>query len=164
MASRPDLGLTPSPYSGYKFVIDNRDTGVKPRYQRIDSQSQSLHYVQAFAVKNRVDLSQLLSTPPLPGRSVLWTTAFNHGLKEQFAILVARVLVEHIPYFADDFNGLVENLIPHQYTSEMAKKSEVVNCDKSIHFICTLILNFMYIWFLGPIGSTTIAKLTIKTW
>ena len=65
-------------------------------------------------------------------------------LKEHFAILVARVLVEHIPYFADDFRGLVETHIPHQYTSEMVKKSEVVRCDKSIDFICTLIFNFMY--------------------
>ena len=56
---RPDLGSTPSPCSGYKFVIDNIDMGVKPRYQRADSQNQSLHYVQVFAVKNRVGFSQL---------------------------------------------------------------------------------------------------------
>ena len=61
---------TPSPCSGYKFVIGNIDTGVKPRYQRIDSQNQSLHYVQVFAVRDRLDFSQLSSTPPLPGRSV----------------------------------------------------------------------------------------------
>ena len=57
-------------------------------------------------------------------------------LKEHFTILVARVLVEHIPYFAEDFKGLVINHIPHPYTSEMAKKSEVVSRYKSIDFIC----------------------------
>ena len=49
--SRLDLNLTPSPCSGYKFVIDNIDMVVKPRYQRVDSQNQSLHYVQVYAVR-----------------------------------------------------------------------------------------------------------------
>ena len=49
-------------------------------------------------------------------------------LKEHFTTLVARVLVEHIPYFAEDFKGLVKNHIPHQYSTEMEKKSEVVRC------------------------------------
>ena len=31
---------------GVKLVIDNIDTTVKPRHQRLDSQTQSLHYVQ----------------------------------------------------------------------------------------------------------------------
>lgn len=145
MTSQPDLGSTSSPCSGYKFVIDNIDTGVKPRYQRLDSQNKSLHYVQVFAVKNRVDFSQLSSTPPSPGRSVyeLLPSSMDYQiLKEHFAILVARVLVEHIPYFAEDFKGLVENHIPHPYISEMAQKSKVVSCDNSINSICTIIFKF----------------------
>ena len=78
---------------------------------------------------------------------LLPSTTDNQMVKEHFAILVARVLVEHIPYFAEDFKGLVENHIAHQYTSEMAKTSAVVSCDKSINFICTVIS--------GPIGSAT---------
>ena len=68
--SRPDLNSTPSSCSGYKFVIDNIDMGVKPKYQRVDSQNQSLYYIQVYAVKDQVDFGQLSSTPPPPGRSV----------------------------------------------------------------------------------------------
>ena len=50
-------------------------------------------------------------------------------LKEHFAILIAHMLVQYVPYFAEDFKGLVENYIPHRYSSEMSKKSKVVSCD-----------------------------------
>ena len=52
-------------------------------------------------------------------------------LKEHFVIVVARV-----SHFSEDFKGLVVNHIPHPYTSEMAKKSKVVSCYKTIDFIC----------------------------
>ena len=42
---------------GYKLVFDNVDKTVKPRYMRMDTQSQCLHHVQAFAVRDRVDYS-----------------------------------------------------------------------------------------------------------
>ena len=44
---------------GYKIVIDNIDKAVKPRYMRIDSQKKSLHYVQIYNVKDRIDFSSL---------------------------------------------------------------------------------------------------------
>ena len=116
--------------AGMKLVIDNIDSTVKPRYQRIDSQSKSLHYVQVYTVKDRIDFSQLSTSPPPPGRSIydiLPTTLDYQVLKENFTILVARILVEHIPYFREDFKGLVPSHISHPYSSEMAKRSEVVS-------------------------------------
>ena len=41
-----------SPVPGFKMVIDNIDKTVKPRNQTIDAQTQSLHYVQVYAVKD----------------------------------------------------------------------------------------------------------------
>ena len=116
----------PSACTGLKLVIDNIDSTVKPRYQRMDSQNKSLNYVQVYAVKDRIDFSQLSNSPPSPGRSVydiLPTTADYQALKDNFSILVARILVEHIPYFKD-FKGLVDNHISHPYSSEMAKSSK----------------------------------------
>ena len=48
-------------------------------------------------------------------------------LKENFAILVARTMQEHIPFFGGDFKGLIPAHTPHQYSDNMAAKSEVVS-------------------------------------
>ena len=103
-----EQSVTCSPVPGFKMVIDNNDKTVKPRYQTIDAQSQSLHYVQVYAVKDRVDFSQLSKTASSPGRSIydiLPTTSDYQKLKDNFTILVARILVKHIPYFTQDFSG-----------------------------------------------------------
>ena len=51
-------------------------------------------------------------------------------LKDNFAILVARILVEHnILFFREDFSGLITNHIPHCYSTEMTNKSEVVSIN-----------------------------------
>ena len=52
----PNLDPT-SVNAGYKIVFDNLDKTVKPRYMRSDAQAQSLHYVQGFAMKDRIDYS-----------------------------------------------------------------------------------------------------------
>jgi hypothetical protein len=123
----PNLSAYGTP--GLKIVIDNIDKTVRPRDQRIDAQSKSLHYVQAYAVKDRIDYSKFSNKSPPPGKSVydLLPCASDYQvLKDNFAILVARVLVKHVPYF-QDFKGLVPSQIPHQFSSEMAKESEIVS-------------------------------------
>ena len=115
---------------GHKIVIDNIDKTVHPRDQRIDAQSQSLHYVQGYAVKNRIEYSKFSNTPPPSSRSVydlLPSTSDYQALKDNFAVLIARILVKHIPYFSQDFKGLVPNHITHQFSSEMAEESEIVS-------------------------------------
>lgn len=136
-------GSEPSACPGVKLVIDNIDSTVKPRYQRIDSQNKSLHYVQVYAVRDRINFSQLSNSPPSPaGRSVydiLPTTSDYQMLKHNFAILVSHILVEHIPYFKDDFKGLVPRHIQHPYSAEMAKQSEVVSYSMSpISVVCSI--------------------------
>ena len=53
------------PVETYKLVFDNIDKTVKPRYMRLESQTKSLHYVQLYAVKDRVNLSHLSQVPPV---------------------------------------------------------------------------------------------------
>ena len=52
----PNLDPT-SINDGYKIVFDNLGKTVNPRYMRSDAQAQSLHYVQGFAMKDRIDYS-----------------------------------------------------------------------------------------------------------
>ncbi len=45
--------------TGYKLVFNNIDKTIKPRYMRQDVRSVMLHYVQAYAVKDRIDFSSI---------------------------------------------------------------------------------------------------------
>lgn len=126
---------------GYKIVIDNIDKNVKPRNMRIDAQTKSLHYVQMYCVKDRIDFGKLSDVHPTGEKTLyglLPTTEDYEKLKESFAVHVARVMVEHIPFFTEDFSGLVQRHIPHQYSCEMSLKSEVVS------LCCTLYRNIAY--------------------
>ncbi len=58
---------------------------------------------------------------------ILPTTNDYSSLKENFAVLVSRVITDYLPFFREDFEGLPQKHIPHQYTTELSKKSEVVS-------------------------------------
>ena len=89
-------------HSCSQVVIDNIDSTVKPREQRIDAQTKSLHNVQVFTVKDRVDYSHLSPVPPPAGQSVyslIPSPSDYKDVKENFVIIV-------IPFFSQDFKGL----------------------------------------------------------
>lgn len=44
---------------GYAIIGDNIDKNVRPLYQRQDQTTQSLHYFHSYAVKNRIDISEM---------------------------------------------------------------------------------------------------------
>ena len=96
----------------------------------LDSQTQSLHYVQIYGGRNRIDLSKL-SLLPKTGEmciyDVLPTTEDYQKLKENMFILVARLMTDNLPYFSHDFKSLVQRHIPHPYSHEMSTKSEAVS-------------------------------------
>ena len=97
----------------------------------MDAQTQLLHYIQVYAVKDRVDYTSLSHSPPLSSKTVydlIPSTAVYQELKKNFKVIVSHILVKLIGFFSEDFKGLIEPHIPHQHSSEMAKKSEVVSC------------------------------------
>ena len=99
-----------STISGCKFVIDIIDSTVRPRYMREDAQNQSLHYVQVYAVKDRIDFAVFPDTTPSSVKNIdiiLPTSDEYQTLKENMAILVAHILIDHIPFFSEDYKGLV---------------------------------------------------------
>lgn len=118
-----------SAIAGYKLEFDNLDKNVKPRFMRYDSQTVSLHYVQVYAVKDRIDYSIFSSEKPTTMNlyDVLPTSDDYELLKQNFTVLVSRIIHSHLPFFGEDFKGLVKKHIPHKYSAEMCKKSEVVS-------------------------------------
>lgn len=115
--------------SGYKLVFDNIDKNVKPRYMRSDSQTTSLHYVQVYAVKDRLDYSTLsgITSGKVNLHDILPTLEDYELMKNDFAVLISRMITAHLPFFREDFKYLVQKHIPHKYSTEMCKKSEVVS-------------------------------------
>ena len=90
--------LTPkrSLWSGYKFVGDNIDKNVKPRFQRHEIRGQSFHFFHGFAVqdKNKVDFSECSDRPPVQSvqeANVLLPSQTDIKLiKEELSIPIAR--------------------------------------------------------------------------
>ena len=94
-----ELGELPkSINAGYKLVFDNIDKNVKPRFMRSDSQTLSLHYVQVYGVKDRIDYSSFCSEKPTQSNlySVLPDRADYELLRKDFRVLVSRIIVTFI--------------------------------------------------------------------
>lgn len=52
----------------FQLVGDNIDKNISPHDVRLDSQTQSLHLFQVYAVKDRIDFSSLDDNPSLPDK------------------------------------------------------------------------------------------------
>ena len=113
----------------YKIVGDNLDKYVRPRHERTDRHSSSLHYFHSFAVKDRCDMSNIPDNlcPDLTSFSIddiLPTTADYNTLVENYTIIAARVIPKHIPSFKGNVKRVVHHIL-HSSSCEMSQKSEV---------------------------------------
>lgn len=82
---------------GYKIVLDKN---VKPRY----SPNKSLHYVQAYAVKDRISISDQPRTE-YSAYDILPSRDDYESLKIDSSVLISRQIVKHMPFFTNDFKG-----------------------------------------------------------
>lgn len=48
---------------GYVIVGDNIDKNIRPRFQRENKGTQSLHYFHSYALKNQIDVSKFTDDP-----------------------------------------------------------------------------------------------------
>lgn len=95
--------------------------------------NQSLHF-HSFAVMNRVDFSALsdvcpptcFNSPQKQAQQLLPSKEDDRILRDNFIILVSRILVDNIPFFQQTFDGAVTRHIRHKYSTEMATKSQVM--------------------------------------
>ena len=120
---------------GTKLILDNIDSNVRPRFMTSEKQTQSLHYIQMYAVLDRTDTTQLSDVTPTRSQSsiaeviktILPSPEDNQTMANYFSTLIGRVLVTHMPYFNTTFGDVVEWHIPHQFMKEMPKPSTVVS-------------------------------------
>ena len=117
--------------SGYILVGDNLDKHIKPRDMRIDHQSKSIHYFHSYAALNRIDVSGASIKEPqvdleqLPLSTFLPSTSDCVALKENYTVLVARIITKEIP-FLHSFKKCVPQHIEHRYSEKMKQKSVTV--------------------------------------
>lgn len=123
---------------GYTLCGDNIDKNVKRRYQRSDKTTVSLHYFHMYAIKNRVDFSQLSdeakdSIGGIEDNSVqlMPSVSNDQTMRKNVAVLVSRVLVDHMDFFKLHFADEVCRHIKHKFHKEMSTKSSVVRKNTS---------------------------------
>ena len=150
---RSMIELTDNQWFGFKVVGDNIDKTVRPRHETMKHHSQSLHYFHSYAVRDRVDLSLFSDEPTqvdmhayVPELLLPSQEDLQHML-QNFTVLITRVLVGYMPCF-EKFSDKIVKHIPHKFTSEITKKSHVVNfvtqvCCMKLHFTSCSMCRFL---------------------
>lgn len=114
----------------YQITIDNCDRTVKPHVMTEKRQTVQHNWLIAVANQERVGSEHLRLQPKksiwdVPTSDILPTVEDQEKLRSEYKELVGRVLVKHIPYFTQ-FTENVQEHIPHEYSSVMAAKTEVI--------------------------------------
>lgn len=110
---------------------DNWDMKIRPHDMLSTHQNTDLHYFASNLIVERVPCDHLSTTSPqkdilsLPNSAFLISLAEATKLREDFKVLVARVLVTNIPQLTF-LKSIVPEHIPHKYQQEMAKKSTII--------------------------------------
>ena len=114
----------------FQITIDNLDRTVKPHVMTEDRRTVQHHWLIAVANRERVG-SEHLTLPPkksiwdVPTSDIVPTTEDQEKLRSEYKELVGRVLVKHIPQFNQFTENVLEH-IPHEYSSAMASKTEII--------------------------------------
>ena len=145
----------------YFIVGDNIDKRIAPRSMRLENQVQSLHYFNAYAALSRVETLHLDDTKPigdikdLPVSTFLLSPEDCSVLRNNYVVLTARILVQHLP-FLEKFKKCAPEHIEHPYSDAMKKKSKIVSM-----FICMTRM-YMYVSFKTYILGINIKHLTMQ--
>lgn len=107
----------------YHLCGDNIDKNVKQRYYRTDKTPgiRSLHYFHYYAIKDRIDFSQMgeesikcaQSDIQQIAISLLPTPEDDAALKKNVCTLMSRILYSNISFFKQSFDGAVDWHIDH---------------------------------------------------
>nr|XP_006816718.1 PREDICTED: uncharacterized protein LOC102803889 [Saccoglossus kowalevskii] len=118
--------------AGYSVVFDNLDLNKKARHMTGEHRNQDFHFVNTYAVKDRVNCENLPDDAPicdilkLPNTVFLPTAADHKALKSDFAEIIIRIIVQEMSFFTKHFSNTMVRHIPHTYSEESSVKSELI--------------------------------------
>ena len=116
----------------YGLNGDNLDWQRRPSIYSANRDTESVHWFNLLCYKNRVSNWDLDDKDPirpildLPNSSFLPSFEEHAKLRADYIILVLRILVQNCEYFKQ-FSKIVPGHIPHQFSKEMRKQSQVVS-------------------------------------
>ncbi len=116
----------------YQIIGDNVDLHQRPTHRSMDRKDRDHHWFHLYAVGDRVTGQDLSNDAPIAGIAKLPLQTFLPSLEEcrqlrqEFGILISRVIVEKMAYFAP-LKPIVPVHIQHAHAAEMKKKSELVS-------------------------------------
>ena len=111
---------------------DNLDWIRRPSIYSCDRDTESIHWFNLMAYDNRVIDWDLSDKYPMKNIMELENSTFipspgeHSQLKDEFVVLVLRILTKKCKYF-QQFANKVPAHIPHQYRKEMSCQSQVVS-------------------------------------
>ena len=113
------------------MVGDNIDHEIRVRVQTKDRSNQSIHWTYQYAIKDSVinpllDNKAQKSLDQLQLMDFLPTPEVQARLKKTWAIFVSRVVTTHLNEF-QSLQSIVIKYIPHPFSAEASKKSEMVS-------------------------------------
>lgn len=115
----------------YQIVGDNVDLHQKPTHWLIERRARDHRWFHLYAVRDRISgLDQSNDAPianiaTVPVQTLLPSLAECLQLREEFAVLVSRVLVARMAYL-EPLKSVVSEHIRHKHYSEVKAKSEIV--------------------------------------
>ena len=115
---------------------DNLDWIRRPSIYSSDNDTESIHWFNLLAYDNRVIDWDLRDKYPIKNIMDLENSTFipspeeHCQLKDEFVVLVLRILTKNCKYF-QQFANVVPAHIPHQYRKEMSCQSQVVSMNQT---------------------------------
>ena len=129
-------------HKGFRLCGDNLDKSIHRRHLRSDKRNQSLHFFHAYAVENRIDVSELSDNCPSISETtdvscaaqwILPKSRDDAAIKDNIAVLISRVLYQYFDFFKLSFDRVIQWHIKHKHYTEMSCKSVVVCYTISMH-------------------------------
>ena len=117
---------------GFQIVGDNIDISKSTKVMTATKTNQLFHWFHVVAVRERVDTlnpvvtkRSKLSILSVDSRKFLLSLEEMASLREEFVVLVSRMIVDNLKNFAT-LKSAVCRHIAHEHSSDMSKKSEFV--------------------------------------
>lgn len=117
-------------HPGFVIAFDNIDGKLERKHMTKENQNVDFHWVNHKVIINRVSGNDKDRSPKdvynVPNIKFLPSVQDQKRQRQNYIVLVARILVDHLDCFAFLKDVCVRH-IPHKYAKEMAKKSLCVS-------------------------------------